>query len=68
MKCPCNHCKYQVTQTELYVEKISNKKQLEGTFEFIHRGPYTDHTQQKLILLLAQGETPMSPILCRYEY
>ena len=31
-------------------------------------GPYTDHTQQKLILLLAQGETPMSPILCGYEY
>ena len=26
----------------------------------IHRGPYTDHTQQKLILLLAQGETPIS--------
>ena len=33
MKCPCNHCKYQATQTELHVEKISNKKQLEGTFE-----------------------------------
>ena len=34
----------------------------------IHRGSNTDHTQQKLILLLAQGETPMSSILCGYEY
>ena len=32
------------------------------------RGSNTDHTQQKLILLLAQGETPMSSILCGYEY
>ena len=33
IKYPCNHCKYQATQPELHVEKISNKKQLEGIFE-----------------------------------
>ena len=46
---------------------ISDVSIREG-LSLIHRGPYTDHTQQKLILLLAQGETPMSPILCGYEY
>ena len=33
IKYPCNHCKYQTTQPELHVEKISYKKALEGTFE-----------------------------------
>ena len=44
---------------------IKNQKEC---LSLIQRGPYTDHTQQKRKLLLAQGETPISPILCGYEY
>ena len=43
------------------MEKITNKNNNQKEhLSLIHRGPYTDYTQQKVILLLAQGETPIS--------
>ena len=49
-------------------KRFQIKKHQKGHLSLIHRGHYTNHTQQKLILLLAQVETPMSPILCGFEY
>ena len=41
-------------------ERFKIKNNQKEHLSLIHKGPYTDHTQQKLILLLAQGETPIS--------
>ena len=67
MKCPCNHCKYQAIQPELHVEKISNKKTIRRNIWVLFTEDLILTTPNKS-LLLAQGETPMSPILCGYEY